>query len=171
MGAMPEQIDSPPLHDVPESVVAAHEAGHAVACILFGGTFDDIYLTPEGGAVAQVRGVSRLTPKGWVRTTRAGVIGERLALGKSNPNHGALDNSVMWRKFDKTDGEWREALAFPDAETHEVLVRYEDALRAIIEIITAELAAGSSSIPFARIVQVAWEHQAAHGIELETGQH
>lgn len=149
------------IRDVSPEVIAAHEAGHAIAVIVFGGTFTGIRVTRDGGAAAQTLQVGGLTDLGYARSFLAGTAGEEVALGTSDPRNAQMDHSLMLQAISDYT-----VLAHASTRATELIVKYRTAHDAVRQLILEELANGTTEVITAeRVVALAEAHGAARGAE------
>lgn len=146
---------------VSPAVIAAHEAGHAVAAIVFGATFAGIKITPDGGVVARVVEVHGLSEVGKVRTFLAGSAGERAAFGSDDRRLSFMDQALLTSAIEDFS-----LLACADQRADEVIAKYKAAHKAISKLIAGENKSGVTDlIPPAVVIEIAEQHGAQRGAE------
>lgn len=147
--------------EVSPSVIAAHEAGHAVAATVYGATFAGIKITPEGGAAAQVMNVDGLSEIGKVRTFLAGSAGERAAFGRDDRRLSSMDQALLPGAI--TDP---RLLAYGDQRADELISKYRAAHSAVSELILAKIESGTVDIiPSDVVLDITKQHGAPWGAE------
>lgn len=147
--------------EVTSEVIAAHEAGHAVAAIVFGASFAGIKIRSEGYAVAQVVGISGLSDLGKARTFLAGTAGEEVGLGTSDLRLSSMDRRLMMQAI-KDPSE----LGYAEQRAIELIQKYKTAHAAISQLILCEIDSGTNEvIPADRVIEVARINDAPHGAE------
>lgn len=119
--------------NISPEVIAAHEAGHAVAAIVYGATFEGIKIVREGNAVAQNIGVGGLSQIGYVRTFLAGTAGEEVALGVSDLENSRNDRDQLLALL--TDP---ALLAYADPLAVDLIRKYESGHTAVRDPVEVE---------------------------------
>jgi hypothetical protein len=146
---------------VTPAVIAAHEAGHALAAILFGAAFSGIKIKPEGHASAQVLDVSGLSDLGKARTFLSGSAGERFAFGEADLQLSEKDRSMLLESISDYS-----VLEYADPRADALMAKYGDAHTAIRDLIlTAIVGEIADVIPTEVVLEVAERHGAAWGAE------
>jgi hypothetical protein len=147
--------------EVPAEVVAAHEAGHAVAAIVFGATFAGIELRPHENPRARVVDihVAGLTDLAKCRICFGERAGETVATGEANLAYSEED----LRQLEIVDF---SVLAYADTQAVELIEKYRAAFYAIYDLIYARTALSEPTfIDPEEVVSAAALHGAEQGAE------